>query len=69
MRIITHGDLQELGQIYCNKCHCLFGYNKDDLEVYKSSTNLLEYVLDIPAYVVKCPECGNVITISGEINQ
>lgn len=62
MRIISHGDLQELGQICCPRCHCVFGYNKDDIEKYRL-TDMPEYQVD--TMVVTCPECYETISLPG----
>ena len=66
MRIITHGDLQELGQVYCSKCHCLFGYNKNDIQ-YKHNFPDAEPGLSVELIIpyVVCPECGQVIAVEG----
>ena len=72
MRIITHGDLQELGQIFCPKCHCLFGYNKADVitqshtvaPIDKQGRPLTQVVVQ-QEYFVKCPECEHMINIPG----
>lgn len=66
MRIITHGDLQELGQIYCSRCHCLYGYNKKDLHyqhIYPDAEPDLSVEIILPFVI--CPECGQTTQVEG----
>ena len=66
MRIITHGDLQELGQVYCSKCHCLYGYNKTDLNykyLHPDTESGYEATVIIPFVI--CPECGTTAFVEG----
>ena len=60
MRIIKHGDKYELGEKTCPTCHCVFVYNREDVEtLYNREEGYDEYFIN-------CPECTQSVYLSSK---
>jgi hypothetical protein len=67
MRVITHGNQYEIGEVTCKNCECKFAYNSKDIkvEVWKDydSYDRDEY----EKQVLFCPECHKRLTLQGNL--
>ena len=66
MRIISHGDKYEIGQLTCNKCGCVFAYTKSDIKI-ETWTDYDSYYRDeYEEKVIRCPECNHRMNTEGK---
>lgn len=52
--IIQHGEIPYKYKKFCPRCHCLFGFNDNDIDITGPFYD--------PIYEIICPECNYKIT-------
>ena len=63
MRVIKHGDLFEIGQITCKKCHCELAYTRQDIqEIEYMDYSEPDHETSIKK-IIMCPECHATIEV------
>ena len=63
MRVIKHGDLFEIGQITCKKCHCELAYTRQDIQEIEHVDYSDPDRETFTKKTITCPECHATIEV------